>query len=159
MEEDNNKTVETTPDISVQEESKMQTVANSRVRFKIHICLFVIVNLLLWVLYFTLFNAIVTDFTIKWAILKVFICITVVWLLVVILHYCIAFKWNKTLVEKELGRIRKQRSNQLKELERLKAQIAASKANHSLALSRFFLLSSISSCRMSATFGAFFMAN
>ena len=89
MEEDNNKTVETTPDISVQEESKMQTVANSRVRFKIQ----------------------------------------VVWLLVVILHYCIAFKWNKTFVEKELGRIRKQRSNQLKELERLKAQIAASKAN------------------------------
>ncbi|MBR6132504.1 MAG: 2TM domain-containing protein [Bacteroidales bacterium] len=129
MEEDNNKTVETTPDISVQEESKMQTVANSRVRFKIHIGLFVIVNLLLWVLYFTLFNAIVTDFTIKWAILKVFICITVVWLLVAILHYCIAFKWNKTFVEKELGRIRKQRSNQLKELERLKAQIAASKAN------------------------------
>ena len=36
---------------------------------------------------------------------------------------------NKTFVEKELGRIRKQRSNQLKELERLKAQIAASKAN------------------------------
>ena len=127
--EENNKTTETTPDISVQEEGKMQSVAGSRVRFKIHISRFIIVNLLLWVLFFTLFNAIVTDYHIRTAILKVFISITLVWLLLVILHYCISYKWNKTFVEKELTRIRKQRSKQLKELENLKNQIAASKAN------------------------------
>ena len=113
----------TVPDVNVEEEAKMQNVATSRMRFRIHLGLFVLINLIIWVLYFTLFNAIVTDYSIKWAILKVFICITVVWLLVAILHYCIAFKWNKTLVEKELNRIRKQRSKQLKKIEELKAQI------------------------------------
>ena len=97
----------TVPDVNVEEEAKMQNVATSRMRFRIHLGLFVLINLIIWVLYFTLFNAIVTDYSIKWAIL----------------HYCIAFKWNKTLVEKELNRIRKQRSKQLKKIEELKAQI------------------------------------
>lgn len=113
----------TTPDVNVEEEAKMQNVAASRMRFRIHLGLFVLINLIIWVLYFTLFNAIVTDYSIKWAILKVFICITLAWLLLVILHYCIAFKWNKTLVEKELSRIKKQRNKQLKKIEELKAQI------------------------------------
>jgi hypothetical protein len=113
----------TVPDVNVEEEAKMQNVATSRMRFRIHLGLFILINLIIWVLYFTLFNAIVTDYSIKWAILKVFICITLAWLLLVILHYCIAFKWNKTLVEKELSRIKKQRNKQLKKIEELKAQI------------------------------------
>ncbi|MBO7587451.1 MAG: 2TM domain-containing protein [Bacteroidales bacterium] len=117
----------TIPDVNVEEEAKMQNVATSRMRFRIHLGLFVLINLIIWVLYFTLFNAIVTDYSIKWAILKVFICITLAWLLLVILHYCIAFKWNKTLVEKELNRIRKQRSKQLKKIEELKAAIQRDK--------------------------------
>ncbi|MBO4382091.1 MAG: 2TM domain-containing protein [Bacteroidales bacterium] len=117
----------TTPDVNVEEEAKMQNVATSRMRFRIHLGLFILINLIIWVLYFTLFNAIVTDYSIKWAILKVFICITVAWFLLLILHYCISFKWNKTLVEKELNRIRKQRSKQLKEIEKLKAQIQKDK--------------------------------
>ncbi|MBO4503705.1 MAG: 2TM domain-containing protein [Bacteroidales bacterium] len=113
----------TIPDVNVEEEAKMQNVATSRMRFRIHLGLFILINLIIWVLYFTLFNAIVTDFSIKWAILKVFICITVAWFLLLVLHYCIAFKWNKTLVEKELARIKKQRNKQLKTIEKLKAQI------------------------------------
>lgn len=113
----------TVPDVNVEEEAKMQNVATSRMRFRIHLGLFILINLIIWVLYFTLFNAIVTDYSIKWAILKVFICITVAWFLLLVLHYCIAFKWNKTLVEKELSRIKKQRNKQLKKIEELKAQI------------------------------------
>ncbi|MBP5205555.1 MAG: 2TM domain-containing protein [Bacteroidales bacterium] len=128
MEENENKAV-TAPEISVEEEGKMQSVANSRRRFRIHLSLFILVNLLLWVLFFTLFNAIVTDFHIRAAIVKVFLSITLVWLLIVIMHYCISFKWTRTSAEKELKRVRKQRSNQLKEIEQLKAKIEASKAN------------------------------
>ena len=113
----------TTPNVSVDEEAKMQNVAASRMRFRVHFGLFVLINLIIWVLYFTLFSAVVTDRDIKAAILKVFVCVTAAWLLVLILHYCIAFKWNKTLVEKELARIRKQRSRQLKKIEELKAAV------------------------------------
>jgi len=126
--EENEKQITTSSEISVEEESKMETVANSRVRFKIHLSLFVIVNLVIWVLFFTLFNAIVTDPNIRGAILKVFIFITLAWLLIVILHYCIAYKWNKTFVEKELKRVKKQRVKQLAEIEKLKTKMAETKA-------------------------------
>ncbi len=112
-----------TPEISVEEEAKMQNVSTSRVRFKVHLSIFIIVNLIMWVLFFTLFSAIVTDPDINGAILKVFICITAVWLLLVIGHYCIAYKWNKTFVEKELKNLKKQRTKQLAQIEKLKAEI------------------------------------
>lgn len=112
-----------TPEISVEEEAKMQTVATNRVRFKVHLSIFIIVNLILWILFFTLFSAIVTDPDINSAILKVFLCITAVWLLLVIGHYCIAYKWNKTFVEKEFKSLKKQRAKQLAQIEKLKAEI------------------------------------
>ena len=49
----------TVPDVNVEEEAKMQNVATSRMRFRIHLGLFILINLIIWVLYFTLFNAIV----------------------------------------------------------------------------------------------------
>ncbi len=112
-----------TPEIPVEEENKMRNVATARVKFKVHLSIFVIVNLILWVLFFTLFSAVVTDPNIYNAILKVFICVTVVWLLLVIGHYCIAYKWNKTFVEKELKKLKKQRAKQLAQIEKLKAEI------------------------------------
>ena len=105
----------------------MINVSKSRVSFKVHLPIFLVVNLIIWALWFTLFNTIVTDAYINSAILKVFICITLVWFLLVVLPYLIAYKWNKTFVEKELSRIRKQRAKQLKEIENIKAKIAETK--------------------------------
>ncbi len=108
----------------------MLNVADKRVHFKVHITIFFVINAIMWALWFTLFNAIVTSETIRAAILKVFICVTLVWLLLVILHYCIAYKWNKTFVEKELKKMRNMRDKQLKEIEKLKARIAETKAKN-----------------------------
>lgn len=116
--------------ISSEEEARMINVSKIRVHFKVHLAIFLVVNLIVWVLWFMLFNTIVTDAYIGQAILKAFLCITLVWLLLVILHYLIAYKWNKTFIEKELSKIKKQRDKQLKEIEKIKAKIAEMKANN-----------------------------
>ena len=113
--------------ISAEEEASMINASKSRVIFKIHLTVFVVINLIIWALWFTLFNAVVTDAYISTAILKAFLCVTLVWFLIVILHFLIAYRWNRTLVEKELARIKKQRAKQLKEIERIKAKIAEAK--------------------------------
>jgi len=105
---------------TIEDEVQMRKVAPMRIAFRVHLTIFVLVNLIMWALWFTLFSAIVTDVNISSAILKVFVCVTVVWFLVVIFHYLISFVWNKTLVEKELSRMRKQRAKQLKEIQKLK---------------------------------------
>ncbi len=117
----------TVNNISTEEEASMINASKSRVIFKIHLTVFVVVNLIIWALWFTLFNAVVTDAYISSAILKAFLCVTLVWFLIVLLHFLIAYRWNRTLVEKELARIRKQRAKQLKEIERIKAKIAEAK--------------------------------
>ena len=113
--------------ISTEEEASMINASKSRVIFKIHLTIFLVLNLIIWALWFTLFNAVVTDPYISNSILKAFLCVTLVWLLIVILHYLIAYKWNKTFVEKELAKIKKQRAKQLKEIEKIKAKIAEAK--------------------------------
>ena len=112
--------------VSTDEEARMINVSKKRVYFKVHLAIFLVINLIVWVLWFMLFNTIVTDPYIGRAILKAFLCITLVWLLLVILHYLIAYKWNKTFVEKELNKQRKHRDKQLKEIEKIKAKIAES---------------------------------
>ena len=108
---------------TIDEEVQMRKVAPMRIAFRVHLTIFVLVNLILWVLKYTLLSAIVTDETIDAAILKAFICVTIVWLIIVILHFLIAYVWNKTLVEKELAKMRKQRAKQLKKIEELKEKI------------------------------------
>ncbi len=125
MEEDSTK------NISAEETAKMLNVADKRVHFKVHLTIFIVINAIIWALWFTLFSAIVTSESISAAILKVFVCVTLVWLLLVILHYCIAYKWNKTFVEKELKKMRNMREKQLKEIEKLKAKITETKAKNS----------------------------
>ncbi|MBQ3739784.1 MAG: 2TM domain-containing protein [Bacteroidales bacterium] len=113
--------------ISPEEEARMINVAKVRVIFKIHIAVFLVLNLIIWALWFTLFDAVVTDAYTSNIILKVSLCITIVWLLIVILHYCIAYKWSRTFIEKELSRLKKQRAKQLAEIEKIKTKIAETK--------------------------------
>ncbi len=121
-----NQTADETP-IPAEEEKQMRSVAVGRVSFKIHLTVFVVVNLVLWCLWFTIFNAIVTNETIADAILKTSVCITVVWFLIVLVHYLIVYRWNSTLVEKELRRMKKARKKALKEIEEIKKSIAQTK--------------------------------
>lgn len=112
--------------ISPEEEARMINVSKSRVYFKVHLVIFLVINLIVWVLWFLFLNGVVKEY-LYYDFLKAFLCITLVWLLLVILHYLIAYRWSKTFVERELSRLKKQRAKQLAEIEKIKAKIAETK--------------------------------
>ena len=81
--------------------------AKKRVVFKKHATIYILVNLLLWVLFFFLFKG-KEDPTFFNIILFIFIT----WTIVIIGHYFYAMKWNKEMLEKEIETIMKESSLQ-----------------------------------------------
>lgn len=107
------------PEITPEEEAKLEKMASRRTGFKKHFAIFFLVNVFLWVVWYFLFRD-NTENTFLMAILFVFI----VWLLGIILHYMIVYKWTKSYKEKELNSLKKMRLKQLQEVEALKAELA-----------------------------------
>ena len=107
------------PEISPEEEAKLAKMAARRTSFKIHFAIFMLANAFLWVVWYFLFQG-KEDTTFLMAILFLLI----VWLLAVILHYMIVYKWTKSYKEKELSSLKKLRQQQLLEIERLKAEMS-----------------------------------
>lgn len=106
------------PEISPEEERKLEKMAARRTSFKIHFAIFLIANTFLWVVWYFLFKG-KEDTTFLKAILFVFI----VWLLGVVLHYMIVYKWTKSYKEKELSSLRKRHMEHVREIENLKAEM------------------------------------
>ena len=107
------------PEITPEEEAKLARMASRRTGFKKHFAIFFLLNAFLWVVWYFLFRDSAEN-TFLMAILFVFI----VWLLGIILHYMIVFKWTKSYKEKELTSLKKMRLRQLQEIESLKAEMA-----------------------------------
>ena len=118
---DNNPNI---PEITPEEEAKLTRMAARRTSFKIHFAIFILANAFLWVVWYFLFKG-KEDKTFLMAILFVLI----VWLLAVILHYMIVYKWTKSYKEKELTSLKKMRLMQLREIENLKAEMAQDTEN------------------------------
>ena len=107
------------PEITPEEEAKLARMASRRTGFKKHFAIFILVNAFLWVVWYFLFRD-SEDNTFLMAILFVFL----VWLLGIILHYMITYKWTKSYKDKELNSLKKMRLKQLQEIENLKAEMA-----------------------------------
>ena len=107
------------PEIPPEEEAKLARMASRRTGFKKHFAIFFLLNAFLWVVWYFLFRDSAEN-TFLMAILFVFI----VWLLGIILHYMIVYKWTKSYKEKELTSLKKMRLRQLQEIESLKAEMA-----------------------------------
>jgi hypothetical protein len=107
-----------TPEISPEEEAKLQKMASRRTGFKKHLAFFVLLNTFLWVVWFFLFRD-SSENTFLMAILFVLI----VWILIISLHYLIVYKWTMSYKEKELTSLKKMRLRQLQEIEKLKAEM------------------------------------
>ena len=107
------------PEITPEEEAKLAKMAARRTSFKIHLAIFILANAFLWVVWYFLFKG-KDDIT----FLKAILFLLIVWLLAVILHYMIVYKWTKSYKEKELTSLKKIRQQQLLEIENLKAEIA-----------------------------------
>ena len=107
------------PEITPEEEAKLAKMASRRTGFKKHLAIFILLNAFLWVVWSFLFRD-SEDKTFLMAILFVLI----VWLLVLILHYLMVYKWTKSYKDKELNSLKKMRLKQLQEIESLKAEMA-----------------------------------
>ena len=107
------------PQISPEEEAKLERMASRRTGFKKHFAIFFLVNAFLWVVWYFLFRD-SAESTFLMAILFVFL----VWFLGIALHYMIVYKWTKSYKEKELTSLKKMRRRQLQERESLKAEMA-----------------------------------
>jgi cation transport ATPase len=83
--------------------------AKKRVQFKQHMIIFILLNLLLWVVYFFLFRGKHTDDN---TFLQVNLFILITWAIILIGHYFYAMKWNKQMVEKEVQALIKETMTQ-----------------------------------------------
>ena len=101
-----------------QEEKEIRNKAKKRVRFKIHIVIYLFTCLLLWLFWYFIFKGSrYEDLTA--AALKVCLFVTSTWGICIIAHYLIVYKWNKTLVEKEIKQLKKEQERKQKENEEL----------------------------------------
>ena len=107
------------PEITPEEEAKLARMAARRTSFKIHLAIFILANAFLWVVWYFLFKD-----SGEVTFLKAILFLLIVWLLAIILHYMIVYKWTKSYKEKELTSLKKIRQQQLLEIENLKAEIA-----------------------------------
>lgn len=114
------------PEITPEEEAKLAKMAARRTSFKIHLAIFILANAFLWVVWYFLFKD-SEDIT----FLKAILFLLIVWLLAIILHYMIVYKWTKSYKEKELTSLKKMRLMQLREIENLKAEMAQTKEKNS----------------------------
>ena len=101
-----------------QEEKALYGKAKKRVQFKIHLMFFIFINVVLWLLFcfvFKLFKDEVQD-----VVRQFMLFISLTWGICIIAHYLLVYKWNKTLIEKEIKRLKKKKEKERKALEELK---------------------------------------
>lgn len=103
---------------SDEEERNFEKKAQKRVSFKIHFIIFILANLLIWIFWSFIFKG--TE--LGGSSFKVSIFITLVWGIFVIAHYLFVYKWNKSYVEKETLRVKKEQEEKEKQLEELKEE-------------------------------------
>ena len=95
--------------------------AHRRSSFKVHLAIFILANLFLWLFWF-FFLKNRHDETAQ-ALLQGLLFISLAWLIMIIAHYLFVYKWNKTLVEKELKKLKKEIKKQEEEIEKMKEEM------------------------------------
>lgn len=109
---------------ALEEEQKLIRKARIRASFKIHALLFILVNALFWVIWYFVFRNTEAD----QLFFKSILFVTIAWFIILVGHYIFVYKFNSTLVEKELAKLKKQIEKDKKEIERLKTVAAQKKA-------------------------------
>ncbi len=77
--------------------------ARQRVSFRIHLTIYILVNLFIWNIWYFFFGG--KEEGIHDQDLPTIFAITFCWLLAIILHYLIVFKWKRKMVEKEMKKL------------------------------------------------------
>lgn len=90
------------------EEKALRKKAKRRVNMRVHFTIFVLVNLILWLLYFFLFK----ESSLGSGMLKFCLGLTLIWAVIVYAHYLVVFKWGNRSVDKEVKKLRKQEAKE-----------------------------------------------
>jgi len=98
-----------------QEEKMLYGKAQKRVQFKVHLMIFILTNLLLWLLFG--FGAKLFTEDARSFVLQFVLFISLTWGVVLTAHYLIVYKWGKTLVEKEFDKLKEDHKRKKKALE------------------------------------------
>ncbi|MDD4581536.1 MAG: 2TM domain-containing protein [Bacteroidales bacterium] len=101
-----------------EEEKKMYNKAKRRVSFKVHFTIYFLCIALFWLLWVFLFKDSVNEGETS-VFFRLTLALTLFWGIFVFAHYLIVYKWNKSYIEKEIKRLKKQQAKQEEELKRL----------------------------------------
>ncbi|MDR2979741.1 MAG: 2TM domain-containing protein [Bacteroidales bacterium] len=96
-------------------EEKLVKRASKRAGFKIHTGIFILVNLFFWVIWYFVFRG--SDA--GKPVLNAVLFLSIAWLIAIIGHYFIVYKWNKSLLDKELTELKKEIERKEKEVNKL----------------------------------------
>lgn len=100
------------------DELSLYKKASRRAGFKMHAGIFILANLLLWVVWFFVFRN--SDSIVRSQTGNAILFFSIAWLIVIIAHFLIVYKWNKSMVEKELENLKKELREKERELKNLK---------------------------------------
>ena len=109
--------------ITPEDEEKLRKIASRRTSFKIHFSIFLIANTFLWVVWFFLFEDKEEE-----TFLTAILFLLIVWLLALILHYMIVYKWTRNYREKEFTSLKQQLLQQMNEIDSLKQKVENKKS-------------------------------
>lgn len=115
---------QTNPTADPKIEQELYRKASARASYKKHLIIYILVNLLLWIVWFFIFrnNEDKTFFT---AILFV----SFAWLVILIAHFFFVYKFNQSMIEKELKKLKKERKKVEEEVKKLKSELTDSNNN------------------------------
>jgi len=100
-----------------QEEKMLYGKAQRRVRFKVHVMIYILTNAILWLLLYFGFKLFGVDFNVENTAFQFILFISLTWGVFVVAHYLIVYKWGRTWVEKEFNKIKEDHKRKKKALE------------------------------------------
>ncbi len=89
-------------------DNELMKAAKARVTFKTHFMIFIMGNILIWLVWLMMYYIFIVTF--PWALFP-----TVGWGVGLAFHYFIVFKWNEKWVEKEYQRLKTAQHNKAEE--------------------------------------------
>ena len=81
----------------------------------VHVTIFLIVMAMLWIIYTFIFKKETPEGE-ENTFFQAILFLNSIWALVIVAHYLIVYKWNKSLIEKEIKNIEKENENLKKKL-------------------------------------------
>lgn len=107
MEEINEQATVTHDEEKVMVDPKLYKQASRRVAFKSHVFIYILINLLLWVVWAFIFRK-PDDPAADTTFFKCILFVSIVWFIILLVHYVIVYRGNKSLIDKELKKLQKE---------------------------------------------------